>query len=79
MDRVDLRVRYGKHLAFFGNIGVKNLRGNRADLEAEVRRKIPAARQGGYILHSDHSIPPQVTLEQYQFMLQLARDVFCME
>ena len=42
----------------------------------ELEQKIPLARKGGYIMHSDHSCPPDVTLEQYSWMLKRARAIF---
>jgi len=75
-DSVEVRRRYGRRLALYGNIDVKKMLGPRAQLEAEIRRKAPLARQGGFIMHSDHSVPPQVSLDRYRGMLELARNVF---
>jgi hypothetical protein len=46
------------------------------ELEAELRRKVPLARDGGYILHSDHSCPPEVSFERYCWLHQFAHRVF---
>jgi uroporphyrinogen decarboxylase len=43
-------------------------------IEREIRRKIPAAMQGGgYIYHSDHSVPDTVGLDQYRRVLDLVQ------
>jgi uroporphyrinogen decarboxylase len=76
LDVVDVRQRYGKRLAMYGNIDVHKMLGSRADLEEELRRKVPVAREGGYVFHSDHSVPPQVKFEQYCWILRTARDLF---
>jgi uroporphyrinogen-III decarboxylase len=76
LDWVALRNRYGKRLAFYGNIDATKMYGSREALEAELRRKILPAREGGYIMHSDHSCPPQVTLERYRWILETARNLF---
>ena len=76
MDVVELRKRYGKNLAFFGNIDATKMEGPLDELRAELQRKIPLATQGGYIMHSDHSCPPGVSLERYRYMLQEARLIF---
>ncbi len=76
MDVVALRKRYGKNLAFFGNIDVTKMIGTQEQLRQELERKIPIARDGGYIMHSDHSCPPEVSLERYTWMLQTARSIF---
>ncbi len=77
MDAVELRQRYGTRLAFYGNIDATKMYGPLDELEAELRRKVPLARDGGYIFHSDHSVPPQVTFERYCWMLETARRIFC--
>ena len=73
MDLRELKPLYGERVTFMGNIDIMVLITNdRARIEAEVAAKIPLAKQGGgYIYHSDHSIPPGVTWETYQFLMQL--------
>jgi uroporphyrinogen decarboxylase len=75
MDVVALKREWGDRLAFMGNIDARLLQANdRAGLEAEVRAKIPAAMAGGgYIYHSDHSVPPGTTLETYRCVMDLVR------
>jgi uroporphyrinogen decarboxylase len=70
-----LKKQYGERLAFMGNISVEALSAGGHVLEEEVRSKVTAAKQGGgYIYHSDHSIPPSVSLENYTRALELARE-----
>lgn len=73
IDVRELKPKYGDRAAFMGNIDVMALLTNDcALLEAEVAAKIPVAKQGGgYIYHSDHSIPPGVTWKTYQFLMEL--------
>jgi uroporphyrinogen decarboxylase len=79
MDVVDLRQRYGKRLAFYGNIDATKMGGPPSLIRAELERKIPQARGGGYIFHSDHSCPPDVSLGRYQWILATARAIFAKE
>jgi uroporphyrinogen decarboxylase len=76
LDAVELRRRYGQRLAFFGNIAATKMSGPLPELEAELRRKVPLAREGGYILHSDHSCPPEVTFERYCWLHKTAMRIF---
>jgi uroporphyrinogen decarboxylase len=76
MDIAELRRRYPRTLTCHGNLSVASLLGERTALEAELRRKIPYAARGGFILHSDHSIPFGVRYEQYRWALQRAQEVF---
>jgi uroporphyrinogen decarboxylase len=73
MDIRRLCPKYGHQLSFFGNVDVMvMLTNDRERIEAEVRAKL-AAGMGtkGYIYHSDHSVPPQVSWETYQFIIGL--------
>jgi uroporphyrinogen decarboxylase len=77
MDVLELKRQYGDKLAFMGNIDARHYQNNDIDgLRQEIERKIPAAMEdGGYIYHSDHSIPPGTTLETYVFALNLVREL----
>lgn len=77
VDVRELKAEYGDQLAFMGNIDARLFQENDlAELEAEIRAKIPMAMNGsGYIFHSDHSIPPGTTLATYEFGLELVRRI----
>jgi uroporphyrinogen decarboxylase len=78
MDMLRLFRQYGTHITFCGNIDVRTLLANdNAKTEAEVRRKVEPVimNGGGYILHSDHSIPPQVNYDTFSYFAGL-RNVF---
>jgi uroporphyrinogen-III decarboxylase len=70
-----LKKEYGKDIAFFGNINMDILaRGITREIEEEVVSKIMAAKEeGGYIFHSDHSVPPTVSFDTYRMVVDLAR------
>jgi uroporphyrinogen-III decarboxylase len=76
MDAPTIRKRYGRRLALYGNLAATTLAGPQADLQASLERLAPLAREGGYILHTDHSCPPDVSLERYRWMLRTARSIF---
>ncbi len=74
LDVRELKPRYGDRLAFMGNIGVQEMRLPLPELEAIMAEKITVAKQGGgYIYHSDHSIPPDMPFDRYMQVLELAR------
>ena len=76
MDMPHLFERFGDRIAFFGNIDVREIACNDRDrLKAEMDRKIPSVLKngGGYLLHSDHSIPPDVDHDTYEFFLEYGR------
>jgi len=74
LDVRQLKPLYGDRLAFMGNIGVGEMRLPEAQMEGIMADKINTAKQGGgYLYHSDHSIPPDISFERYMQVLQLAR------
>lgn len=73
LNVVNLREKYGKQLAFYGNISVPMMTGPLETLEEEIKSKVHLAKQGGYLYHSDHSIPPDVDLQRYQWILDTVR------
>jgi uroporphyrinogen decarboxylase len=75
LDVVELKRKYGRRWAFNGNIDVMTLESNdRNQVRREVLRKLNAAKGGGYILQSDHSVPGSVDPATYDYMVQLVRD-----
>ena len=74
LDVRELKREFGDRLAFMGNINAKIL-SDRAAVEREIREKIPAAAAGGgYIFSSDHSVPSDVSLRDYERILRMARE-----
>ncbi len=75
MDVRELAPLYGPRLGFCGNMDVTVMMTNdRERIREEIRSKLEATMPyNGYIYHSDHSIPPGVTLQTYQFVLDEVR------
>ena len=74
LDVVELKRHYGKRWTFNGNIDVRVLATNdREKIRGEVLRKLNAAKGGGYILQSDHSVPYDVDPKTYDYIIQLHR------
>ncbi len=75
MDLGALKARYGDRLALMGNVDATVLNTNdREAIRREIQSKLEAGRGGGYVFHSDHSIPPAVTLDTYRFCMELVED-----
>ena len=75
MDVLALKKEYGDQLALMGNIDARLYQRNDLEgLEQEIQTKVPAAMAGGgYIYHSDHSVPPGTKLATYCHGLDLVR------
>jgi len=83
MDMRRLVKQFGRKLAYFGNIDVRELCSNdRRRIDAELYAKLPPVLEAGagYILHSDHSIPPEVNYDTLRYFFDkgraISREVF---
>ena len=77
MDVRDLKRKYGKDLAFMGNISHNEMMlPDEAQAKALIQDKVRVASEGGgYVYHSDHSVPPSVSLERYGKVLKWVEEV----
>ena len=76
MDLPTLFNRFGDKLSFYGGVDVRCLISNNlAALDAEMDRKILPVVQGGggYILHTDHSEPPEINYETMKHFVERGR------
>ena len=74
MDVVKFRKEYGKDLLMIGGIDKRALAKGRKEIDAEMKRVAPLVEQGGYIPWLDHSVPPDVSYDNFlYYMEQLER------
>ncbi|MBI3941703.1 MAG: hypothetical protein HY326_01710 [Chloroflexi bacterium] len=75
MDLIILKKQYGDKLAFMGGIDVRAMADpDPSVIEQEIKSKVTVAKQGGgYIYHSDHSVPNNVSFQQYRRVLDLVQ------
>ncbi len=75
LDVLDLKRRFAARWAFNGNIDVRVLETNDRDLvRREVLTKLNAAKGGGFIFQSDHSMPDNVDPATYDYAIKLVRE-----
>jgi hypothetical protein len=75
MDVVELRRQYGHGMGFCGNSNVQIWEsGDRDTIRREVLRKLNAAKGGGYIFMSDHSVSSAVSGRTYDYIVKLVRE-----
>jgi uroporphyrinogen decarboxylase len=75
MDVVDLRRQYGHRIGFCGNSDIQVWEsGDRNAIRREVLRKLNAARGGGFIFQSDHSVSSAVSGATYDYIVKLVRE-----
>lgn len=74
MDVVDLRRRFGHRIGFCGNMDVMVwASGDRAAIRRSVLTKLNAAKGGGFIFQSDHSVPGNIAPADYSYVVDLVR------
>ena len=73
MDLLKLKKMYGEQLCFMGGIDARKMSDSEQIITEEIRSKVGEAKKGGgYIFHSDHSVPDTVSLEQFKRIIELA-------
>ena len=75
LDVIALRRQYGHKIGFCGNMDVLTwAHGTQADIKKAVLSKLNAAKGGGYIFQSDHSVPSNVSGQNYDYVVMLVRE-----
>jgi hypothetical protein len=75
LDVIDLRRQYGHRIAFCGNLDViRWAQAGPEELKAMVLHKLNAAKGGGYIVQSDHSVPSNISGANYDTVVRLVRE-----
>ena len=71
-----LKKLYGDQICYMGNISVQKMAQGGDAIRQEMEAKIiPAMQGGGYIYHSDHSIPPEVTYDKYCDVMRILDEI----
>ena len=75
LDVVELRKQYGHRLGFCGNSNMQVWEeGDPETVRREVIRKLNAAKGGGMIFQSDHSVSSAVSGKTYDLIIQTVRE-----
>ncbi|MCL4416006.1 MAG: hypothetical protein M1365_04815 [Actinobacteria bacterium] len=70
----EIKKKYGRNLTCFGNIDSRIMAGSRKEIESEIKEKVTFAKKGGgYIYHSDHSVPADVSFSNYVFVMDCVK------
>jgi len=78
MDLPTLYRKFGDKISFYGGIDVRTLISNDIELvDAELQQKITPVIKGGggYILHTDHSEPPEIAYETMRYFIDRGREI----
>jgi len=72
-DPMAVRKRFGKELRIVGGFNKLVLERDHAAIDAEIARRMPIMRDGGFVLMPDHLITPGVSLANYRYYLDRVR------
>ncbi len=80
MDAVALRKKYGKDIILAGNIDKRVFAKGKDAIRDEIMSKVPfLIETGGYFPGLDHGTPPDISLENYRYFINLLREIGGME
>jgi uroporphyrinogen-III decarboxylase len=75
MDAVSLKKLYGDKIGYCGNNDILVWEsGDKELIRREILRKLNAAKRGGFIFQSDHSVSSDVSGETYDYIVKLVRE-----
>lgn len=75
MDVLRIRREYGRDLRMWGGVDKRVLHEGPAAIDAELDRLRPLMREGGFIPHTDHSAPPDVSFSNYCYYMKRVAEV----
>jgi len=76
VDAVALRKEYGKNIIPGGNIDKRLFAKGKGAIREEVMSKVPfLVETGGYFPCLDHVVPPDISLEDFRYYLNLLREI----
>jgi len=74
LDAVKLKRKYGNKIGYCGNSNIQIWEtGDKELIRREVLRKLNAAKGGGFIFQSDHSVTSAVSGKTYDYIVKLVR------
>ena len=74
MDVLEVRKKYGKDLRLWGGFDKRTLATGPEAIDAELERLKPLMAEGGFIPHTDHSCPPDISFGNYCHFMERLRE-----
>ena len=71
MDPVYLRKKYGKSMNLIGGIDKRELAKGKVEIDREVRKILPLLEEGGYFPTVDHTVPPDIPLDNFKYYMEV--------
>jgi len=74
-DPARTRRRFGKGLRILGGVDKLEIAKGPAAIDAEIARRVPLMKEGGFVPLPDHLIIPETSLEDYRYYLKALSEV----
>ena len=69
MDPIEIRKQYGKSLRLGGAVDKRELVKDHKAIDDHLRTMIPLIEEGGFIPTVDHTVPPDVSLDNFRYYI----------
>ncbi|MDP7131479.1 MAG: uroporphyrinogen decarboxylase family protein, partial [Planctomycetota bacterium] len=76
MDVLEVRKEYGRDLRMWYGVDKRVLASGKEAIDAELERIRPLVEDGGYVPGTDHSLPPDVSYENYCYYMERFLDIY---
>jgi uroporphyrinogen decarboxylase len=70
MDPLALRAKYGKELRLWGAVDKRCIAAGFDAIDSHLRTLIPLIEEGGFIPTVDHTVPPDISLENFTYYMK---------
>ena len=74
MDVLKVRKEYGNSLALMGGIDKRAMTHGFEEIHREIDRVMPLVEEGGYIPELDHSVPPNLSWENFNEYVRYTKE-----
>jgi uroporphyrinogen decarboxylase len=71
MDPIALRKKYGKALRIWGAVDKRCIAAGSPVIEEHLRAMMPLIAEGGFIPTVDHTVPPDISLKNFEHYMEL--------
>lgn len=75
MDPIRIRKKFGKDLRLFGAVDKMELAKGKKVIDAHLATLVPLIEEGGFIPTVDHTVPPDVNLEDFLYYMKRKEDL----
>jgi hypothetical protein len=70
MDPIAIRKKYGRGLRLWGGVDKRELAKDHKAIDDHLRELIPLIEDGGFIPTVDHTVPPDVSLDNFRYYIE---------